>query len=69
MEAIITYPNKQEVKTLKAILTALNIKFEKKEVENTYSAEFISRVNEAKKQKENKELIKVDTRDIWKNIP
>jgi predicted nucleic acid-binding Zn-ribbon protein len=65
MQAIISYPEKQEqIQALKAFLTALKIKFEDKEE----IFDLDSKIKQAREEKNNGELKQVNAKNIWATI-
>ena len=71
MTAITIYPNTKEEEDLyKQLAKRLNNKFKTTESESGfYSEELESLINQARIEKERDELITVNPKDIWSNIP
>jgi hypothetical protein len=68
MQAIISYPEKQEqIQALKAFLTALKIKFEDKGEISLYDSGLNAKINQAREEKNNGELKQVNA-NIWATI-
>ena len=60
------YPeNNKQLKALKAVMTALNVKFEKKE-ESPYDPEFVKKIERGKKDFETGNNTTVNLDDLWK---
>jgi predicted RND superfamily exporter protein len=60
------YPkNKSQIKAIKAVFKAFNVRFEVEEKEH-YNQEFVSRVLSAKEEIEQGKGVKIATKDLWK---
>lgn len=66
METLLVYPeNNKQLKALKDVMTALNVKFEKKE-ESPYYPEFIKKIERGDKDILQGETTKITLDEIWK---
>lgn len=66
METLLVYPeNNKQLKALKAVMAALNVKFEKKE-ESPYDPEFVKKIERSKEQMKNGQYSKITLDEIWK---
>ncbi|MFN3489712.1 MAG: DUF2683 family protein [Emticicia sp.] len=66
METLLVYPeNNKQLKALKAVMAALNVKFEKKE-ESPYDPEFVKKIERGKKDFETGNYTTVNIEDLWK---
>ncbi len=66
MEALLVYPeNNKQMKALKAVMVALNVRFEKKE-ESPYGPEFVAKIERGKKDFEEGNYSVISLDDIWK---
>jgi hypothetical protein len=62
----LVYPeNNKQLKALKAVMTALNVKFEKKE-KSPYDPEFVKKIERGKKDFETGNNTTVNLDDLWK---
>lgn len=66
METLLVYPeNNKQLKALKAVMAALNVRFEKKE-ESPYDPEFVKKIERGKKDFEAGNYTTVNLEDLWK---
>jgi hypothetical protein len=66
METLLVYPeNNKQLKALKAVMAALNVKFEKKE-ESPYDPKFVKKIEQGKKDFETGNYTTVNLDDLWK---
>lgn len=66
METLLVYPeNNKQLKALKAVMAALNVKFEKKE-ESPYDPEFVKKIEQGDKDILQGKTTKITLDEIWK---
>ena len=66
METLLVYPeNTKQLKALKAVMEALNVKFEKKE-DSSYNPEFVKKIERGQKDFEEGKYTTISLDDIWK---
>jgi hypothetical protein len=66
METLLVYPeNNKQLKALKAVMTVLNVKFEKKE-ESPYDPEFVKKIERGDKDILQGKTTKITLDEIWK---
>lgn len=66
METLLVYPeNNKQLKALKAVMVALNVKFEKKE-ESPYDPEFVKKIERGDKDILQGNTTKITLDEIWK---
>ena len=66
MEALSVYPeNTKQLKAIKAVMVALNVRFEKKE-DSPYDPEFVAKIERSKEQAKNGQYRTITIDEIWK---
>ena len=66
MDALLVYPeNKKQLKAIKSVMVALNVRFEKKE-ESPYDPEFVAKIERGKKDFEEGRYTTITLDEIWK---
>ena len=66
METLLVYPeNNKQMKALKAVMEALNVRFEKKE-ESPYDAQFVAKIKRGDEDILKGNTTKITLDDIWK---
>ena len=67
METLLVYPeNNKQLKALKAVMAALNVKFEKKEESSPYDPEFVKKIERGDKDILQGNTTKITLDEIWK---
>jgi hypothetical protein len=65
METLIVHPeNKEQLSVLKAVIKALNIKFETEK--SPYKPEFVKEILQAREDIKNGKGVKIAIEDLWK---
>ncbi|TQM49422.1 hypothetical protein BDE36_1127 [Arcticibacter tournemirensis] len=67
MESFVVHTeNIEQAKTVKAVLKALKVKFEKLKGEKSYSPEFVAKIKQSEKDFEEGNYTTISLDDIWK---
>lgn len=65
METLLVYPKKKkELQAVKAVLKALNIRFEAK-TEEVYDPEFVAKIEESRREIAEGKGVKMDIKNLW----
>ena len=65
METLFVFPEKKkELTAIKAVLKAMNIRFEVK-AESPYDADFVAKIQESRKEIAEGEGVKIDIKNLW----
>ena len=66
MQTLLIFPEKRkEMQAVKAVLKALNVRFEEKD-EDVYDPEFVAKIEEGRREIAEGKGVKMDIKSLWK---
>ena len=66
MQTLLIFPEKRkEMQAVKAVLKALNVRFEEKD-EEVYNPEFVAKIEEGRREIAEGKGVKMDIKNLWK---